>query len=59
MYRTFKRSCRNWSEFAAAEKVEVETGLTFVEAREQCAEFNENRTAAEVEAGTKLEFEEE
>ena len=59
MYRTFKRSCNNWAEFASAEKIEIETGLTYAEARERCKEFNDNRTEAEKEAGTKLEFEEE
>ena len=32
------------------------TGLTIDEARRQCDEFNENRTAAQIRKGTKLEF---
>lgn len=59
MYRTFKRAARNWEEFSKAEKIEVDTGLTFTEAREACQEFNDNRTEAESEAGLKMEFEEE
>jgi len=59
MYRTFVRSARNWKEFAEAEKVEQDTGLTFAEARAACNEFNNNRTEAEIDAGTKMEFEEE
>ncbi len=58
-YRTFKRSCRNWSEFASATKHYQEDGLTLEEAREQCCNFNDNRTPQEIENGTKLEFERE
>ena len=59
LYYTFKRSARNWREFAEAEKITQETGLTFTEAREACLQFNSNLTEAEQEAGTKLEFTEE
>ena len=59
MYRTFIRSARNWKEFSSAEKKEVETGLTLAEARAACQEYNDNRTEAEEDAGTKMEFEEE
>jgi len=55
-YYTFKRSARNFEEFAKAEKIPVDSGLTLTEAREQCREFNNNRSAAEIEAGTKMEF---
>jgi len=58
-YYTFKRSCRNWEEFATVEKETVETGLTYDEAREACLDFNSNLTDAEKKAGTKLEFTEE
>lgn len=58
-YRTFLRSARSFEEFASAEKIEQETGLTYSEAQKACAEFNANRSEAEIEAGTKLEFEEE
>jgi len=59
MYRTFIRSARNWEEFSKAEKKEVETGLTLSEARQQCDEYNAERSESEIEAGTKMEFEEE
>lgn len=59
MYRTFKRSCTNWKEFANAPKITVDTGLTMEEARAQCQEFNENRTERQIEKGTKMEFEKE
>lgn len=56
MYKTFKRSCRNWQEFARARKITVDTGLTIDEARRACDRFNDNRTAAQIRRGTKLEF---
>jgi hypothetical protein len=59
MYRTFLRSCTNWTEFANSPKVTQETGLTLEEARERCKEFNDNLTDEEKEKGTKLEFDEE
>lgn len=55
-YRTFKRSCRNWNEFASARKITEETGLTYEQARERCEAFNSNRTSAQIRKGTKLEF---
>lgn len=55
-YRTFKRSCRNWQEFASARKITEETGLTYEQARERCEAFNANRTTAQIRKGTKLEF---
>jgi hypothetical protein len=58
-FRTFKRSANNFEEFARAEKIEVDTDLTREQARERCDAFNNNRTASEIEAGTKLEFEQE
>lgn len=58
-YKTFIRSCNNWQEFSTAEKADQSIGLTFEEARQECAEFNKNRTQAEIEAGTKMEFEQE
>lgn len=58
-YRTFLRSANNWSEFASAEKIQQETGLTFQEAMETCKDFNNNRSEIEIEAGTTMEFEEE
>ena len=56
MYETFKRSARNWTEFAQAEKTVVETGLTYSEAQDACRDFNDNRTDEEKAQGTKLEF---
>lgn len=58
-YRTFIREAKNWEEFAYAEKVEVETGLTLSVAQNDCREFNNNRDAEEVANGTKMEFEAE
>ena len=55
-YYTFKRSARNWKEFAEAEKVIVSEGLSYQEAKDECKQFNDNLTDAEQEAGTKLEF---
>lgn len=55
-YRTFKRSARNWEEFAKASKIPVRDGLTEDEARRGCREFNRNRTQAQIRKGTKMEF---
>lgn len=55
-YKTFKRSCRNWQEFSRARKITESTGLTYDQARQQCEEFNNNRTPAQIRKGTKLEF---
>jgi hypothetical protein len=59
MYRTFLRSCTNWTEFANSPKVTQESGLMLAEARERCKEFNDNLTDEEKEKGTKLEFDKE
>lgn len=56
MYTTFLRSCRNWREFAQAEKIIQDTGLTYEEAREACQQYNANLNESQQEAGTKLEF---
>lgn len=55
-YKTFKRSCNTLEEFAKARKITVDTGLTEDQAREQCREFNNNRTPAQIRKGTKMEF---
>lgn len=55
-YYTFKRSCKNWQEFASAEKITVTTGLSYDEAREECKEYNDNLSEADIENGTKMEF---
>lgn len=56
-YFTFRRSARNFEEFAKAKKVISRRNLTLAEARRMCDEFNDNRTPAEVRRGTKMEFE--
>ncbi len=56
MYKTFKRSATNWNEFANARKSTVDTHLTYEQARQQCKEYNDNRTAAQIRKGTKMEF---
>jgi hypothetical protein len=56
MYKTFKRSARNWEEFARARKITVDTGLTADEALRACDKFNNSRTRAQIRRGTKLEF---
>ncbi len=55
-YKTFKRSCNNWQQFASARKITEETGLTYEQACGRCHEYNENRTSAQIRKGTKLEF---
>lgn len=58
-YRTFKRSCKNWEQFARARKMTVDTGLTYEEAKRQCDQFNSNLTPAQKRKGTKMEFTQE
>lgn len=58
-YYTFLRSAQNWQEFAKAEKIVKNTGLTYLEAREECQKYNANLTETEIENGIKLEFTEE
>lgn len=58
-FRTFKRSARNFEEFARARKITDRTGLTREEARQRCEEWNADRTASQIARGTKLEFEHE
>jgi hypothetical protein len=55
-YRTFKRSCVNWAQFASARKMTEDTGLTYEQARQRCEDFNNNRTSAQIRKGTKMEF---
>lgn len=55
-YRTFKRSCRNWTEFAKARKITEDTGLTYEQARDRCEAFNSHRTSKQIRKGTKMEF---
>lgn len=58
-YRTFKRSCTNWQEFATARKITVERGLSYSEAYDRCQEFEKNLTPAQKRKGTRMEFERE
>lgn len=58
-YRVFRRSCRNWTEFASARKTTIRRGLTYAEAQRMCAEFNNHRTPSQEAKGTKYEFESE
>ena len=55
-YRTFKRSCRNWDQFAHNRKITQSTGLTYSQAKEECEAYNKNRTAAQIRKGTMMEF---
>jgi hypothetical protein len=55
-YKTFKRSCTNFTQFANARKITEEIGLTYEQALQRCDDFNNNRTPAQIRKGTKLEF---
>ncbi len=55
-YVTFLRSARNFEEFSKAEKLVQETGLSYSAARAMCENFNNNRDADDIAAGTKMEF---
>lgn len=58
-YRTFKRSATNWREFGSARKITVDTRLSYSEAQQQCKDYNDNRTPAQIRRGTMMEFERE
>lgn len=58
-YKIFKRSCRNWKEFASAKKITVERGLTREEALDRCQQYNADLTPRQRQRGTKYEFTEE
>jgi hypothetical protein len=55
-YKTFKRSCTNWQEFASARKITEDTGLSYEQAQRRCENFNNNRNARQIRNGTKMEF---
>jgi len=55
-YRVFKRSARNWREFASARKYTVRTRLTHAEALRMCDALNAELTAPQIKRGTKYEF---
>ena len=56
-YCTFRRSCRNWQEFASARKFTDTRNLTYEQAQARCEEFNKQRTTTQIKRGTKMEFE--
>lgn len=56
LYKTFKRSATNWKSFSAARKYGDRCDLTYAEAQQRCNWWNENRTAAQIRRGTKMEF---
>ena len=56
IYTVFRRSARNFEQFARARKVVVRRKLTIEEARRMCEDYNRNRTPAQMHAGTKIEF---
>lgn len=55
-YKTFKRSCGNWKQFASARKITESTGLTYEQAKQECEQFNNARSSAQIRKGTRLEF---
>lgn len=55
-YRTFIRSCKNWTEFARARKRTVDRGLSWSQAKEDCKEYNNNRSPRQISKGTMMEF---
>lgn len=56
MFLVFKRSATDWKSFASARKITVAKVKTEAEARAMCDKFNNNRTAAQIKKGTKLEY---
>jgi hypothetical protein len=59
IYRTFKRSCTNWEEFARARKIEDMRNLTHDEALRRCDHLNAELSPAQKKRGTKFEFEQQ
>lgn len=55
-YKTFKRSARNFEEFAKARKYTDQTGLTIEAARQRCRYWNNHRSPTQISYGTKMEF---
>jgi hypothetical protein len=58
-YRTFLRSAKDFGEFSSARKRTVDRGLTEDEARRACKAYNESRTPAQIQRGTKMEYDSE
>lgn len=55
-YYVFQRACKNWREFAEAEKKTIAENLTYSQAREMCVEFNRDRSDTQIERGDMWEF---
>jgi len=55
-YVVFQRSCKSFEDLGRARKKIIRRNLTIEEARQMCANFNDNRTPAQIKAGTKCEF---
>jgi hypothetical protein len=55
-YKTFLRSCTDWKSFSSARKITQDTGLSYEDAQRRCADYNDNRTPAQIRKGTKMEF---
>lgn len=55
-YKTFKRSATNFKSFGSARKITQSTGLTYEQAKQECANYNDNRTPTQIRKGTMLEF---
>lgn len=59
MYRTFKRTCTNFEEFAKARKIHHRGNLTYEQAQEICRVYNGGRSPSQIKRGVKMEFERE
>lgn len=55
-YLVFKRSARNWREFAQARKYRIAVVDSAEKALRLCDEYNDNRTQSQIRRGTKYEF---
>jgi len=58
-YKVFKRTAKNFQEFAKARKFSIAFGVSYTHAVEICKNFNENRSDKQIKDGTKYEFEKE
>jgi hypothetical protein len=58
-FRTFKRTCRNWRQYASARKMSDMAGLTYDEARRRCEYLNAMLTPQQKRRGTRYEFEQQ
>lgn len=55
-YLVFRRTCRNWEQFAHARKFVQARGLTYEQARQMCEDYNNSRNSTQIRKGTKFEF---